>query len=74
MIEKPNEDYLYHDSRARLEYGLAERAEEDTVAQAHRDLANLHLARRGWFEFITKCSTRTTANGPVVISRTDKEA
>jgi hypothetical protein len=40
-----NEDLTYHRSRAQTELDLADRAERQRVAAAHRKLAALHMER-----------------------------
>ena len=68
-----DDERFYHDERARAEFMLADRTEDPQAAERHRDLARLHIARRGWTEFVTKiASGPRTATAPIY--RTDKEA
>lgn len=68
-----DDERLYHDERARAEFEVAEACYDPTVAERHRDLARLHIARRGWTDFVTKIATRPeSAAAPIY--RTDKEA
>lgn len=68
-----DEDFLYNDHRATRELQLALETRERSVAEAHRQLAMLHMARRGWCEFVEKVSTAQTGRVAPTIDRTDKE-
>ena len=70
----PNDDErFYHDERARAEFLLADRTDDPHVAERHRDLARLHIARRGWSDFVTRIAI-PSRTGAAPIYRTDKEA
>lgn len=73
-MDELDEQGLYHDERARLEFQLADRTYDPVVAERHRDLARLHIARRGWSDFVTKIATGEADKAPPPIYRTDKEA
>ena len=68
-----DDERFYHDERARAEFTLADRADDPHVAERHRDLARLHIARRGWSDFVTKIAISPQGRA-APIYRTDKEA
>ena len=72
-MDELDEQGLYHDERARLEFQLADRTYDPVVAERHRDLARLHIARRGWSDFVTKIAISPQGRA-APIYRTDKEA
>jgi hypothetical protein len=73
-VDQIDEEGRYHDERARLEFQLADSWCDRVAAERHRDLARLHIARRGWSEFVTKIASRDDRQASPPIYRTDKEA
>jgi hypothetical protein len=72
-VDPIDDERFYHDERARAEFMLADRTDDRKAAERHRDLARLHIARRGWSDFVTRIATGPR-DSAAPICRTDKEA
>ena len=69
---RTTDEYFYDHERAIIEDERAHEAVDPAAARRHRELADLHRARREWFEFIEKIGTRQPAGAWPIVG-TDKE-
>lgn len=72
MSSNFEDDYFYHYDRELSELELAS-AQDSVAASLHRDLANLHRARRESINFVESLAAGRSADAPGGIDRTDKE-
>lgn len=72
-VDGCDEERAYHDERARAEFLLADRTDSPSIAERHRDLARLHIARRATAVTVTRIP-RAAPGAAAPIFRTDKEA